>query len=48
MEKRTMVDNFREGTEKALAKANFLRTTKLETLQAFVMYLVSLQIPREN
>ena len=48
MEKRTMVDSFREGTEKALAKANFLRTTKLETLQAFVMYLVSLQIPREN
>ena len=48
IEKRTMVDSFREGTEKALAKANFLRTTKLETLQAFVMYLVSLQIPREN
>jgi hypothetical protein len=41
MEKRTMVDSFREGTEKALAKANFLRTTKLETLQAFVTYLVS-------
>ncbi|CAN9308046.1 unnamed protein product [Alternaria alternata] len=42
MEKRTMVDSFREGTEKALAKANFLRTTKLETLQAFVMYLIPL------
>ena len=42
VEKRTLVDSFREGAEAALAKANFLRTTKLETLQAFVMYLVSL------
>ncbi|KAL1800193.1 hypothetical protein ACET3X_000535 [Alternaria dauci] len=42
VEKRTMVDSFREATEKALAKANFLRTTKLETLQAFVMYLITL------
>lgn len=42
VEKRTLVDNFREGAEAALAKAHFLRTTKLETLQAFVMYLVSL------
>lgn len=29
-----------EGTEAALARANFLSTTKLETLQAFVMYMV--------
>lgn len=28
------------GTETALSKANFLRTTRVETLQAFVMYLV--------
>ena len=39
--KQSLVDNFREGTEAALSRANFLRTTKLETLQAFVMYLVS-------
>jgi hypothetical protein len=42
VEKQTMVNSFREGAEAALARANFLRTTKLETLQAFVMYLVSL------
>jgi hypothetical protein len=41
VEKHGLVDNFRSGTESALARANFLRTTKLETLQAFVMYLVS-------
>lgn len=41
VEKQPLVDNFQQGTEAALAKANFLRTTKLETLQAFVMYLVS-------
>lgn len=38
--KQTLVNSFREGTEAALAKANFLRTAKLETVQAFVMYLV--------
>jgi hypothetical protein len=42
VEKQSWVDRFREGTEAALARANFLATTKLETLQAFVMYLVSL------
>jgi len=41
VDKQPLVDNFQQGTEAALAKANFLRTTKLETLQAFVMYLVS-------
>jgi hypothetical protein len=41
VDKHSLVDNFRQGTESALARANFLRTTKLETLQAFVMYLVS-------
>lgn len=41
VEKSSLVDNFREGTEAALARANFLSTTKLETIQAFVMYLVS-------
>jgi hypothetical protein len=39
--KSSLIDNFRLGTETALGRANFLRTTKIETLQAFVMYLVS-------
>jgi hypothetical protein len=29
------------GTETALSKANFLRTTRMETMQAFIMYMVS-------
>lgn len=41
VDRQSLVENFRQGTEAALAKANFLRTTKIETLQAFVMYLVS-------
>ncbi|KAG4432206.1 hypothetical protein IFR05_012305 [Cadophora sp. M221] len=40
--KASLVDNFKLGTETALARANFLRTTKIETLQAFVMYLIPL------
>lgn len=39
--KASLIDNFKLGTETALAKANFLRTTKVETLQAFVIYMVS-------
>lgn len=39
--KESLIDNFKLGTETALGRANFLRTTKVETLQAFVMYLVS-------
>ncbi|XP_014554984.1 hypothetical protein COCVIDRAFT_103569 [Bipolaris victoriae FI3] len=42
VDKPTLVNSFREGAEAALAKANFLRTTKLETIQAFVMYLIPL------
>ncbi|KAF1956778.1 hypothetical protein CC80DRAFT_412928, partial [Byssothecium circinans] len=42
VEKQSLVDNFRQGTESALARANFLQTTKLETLQAFVTYLLPL------
>ncbi|KAF1830549.1 hypothetical protein BDW02DRAFT_507333 [Decorospora gaudefroyi] len=42
IEKQSFVDKLREGTEAALGRANFLRTTKLETLQAFVMYLIPL------
>ena len=37
-----LVDSLRSGTEMALAKANFLRTTKIDTIQAFVMYLIPL------
>ncbi|KJY02260.1 hypothetical protein TI39_contig71g00010 [Zymoseptoria brevis] len=37
-----LVDSLRTGTEAALARANFLRTTKVETMQAFVMYLIPL------
>ncbi|KAJ4348162.1 uncharacterized protein N0V89_009534 [Didymosphaeria variabile] len=41
-EKQGLVDNFRLGSESALSRANFLRTTKLETLQATVIYLLAL------
>jgi hypothetical protein len=40
--KSQLVDSFRQGTEMALYKANFLRTTKMITLQALVVYLVSI------
>lgn len=36
-----LLQSFQQGTESALYRANFLRTTKLQTLQALVMYLVS-------
>lgn len=36
------VTKLKAGVEQALAKANFLRTTKFETMQALVMYMVSL------
>lgn len=39
--KANLVENMKIGTEVALSKANFLRTTRVETLQAFVMYMVS-------
>ncbi|EME40354.1 hypothetical protein DOTSEDRAFT_74979 [Dothistroma septosporum NZE10] len=40
--KSALVDNLRSGAETALAKANFLRTTRVDTMQAFVMYLIPL------
>ncbi|KAF2500835.1 hypothetical protein BU16DRAFT_570306 [Lophium mytilinum] len=40
--KADLVENFRQGCETSLSRANFLRTSKLETLQAFVMYLIPL------
>lgn len=36
-----MVERMKVGTETALSKANFLRTTNIETMQAFIMYMVS-------
>lgn len=39
--KPSLLENFKLGTETALSRANFLRTTKVEVLQAFVMYMVS-------
>lgn len=38
--KKDLVDNFQMGTETALGRANIIRTTKIETLQAFIMYMV--------
>lgn len=37
-----LVDSLRSGTEFALAKANFLRTTRVDVMQAFIMYLIPL------
>ena len=39
--KKDLVHNFQMGTETALGRANIIRTTKIETLQAFIMYMVS-------
>lgn len=38
--KKDLVGNLQTAAESALGRANFARTTKLETLQAFTMYLV--------
>ncbi|KAG8165101.1 hypothetical protein KVR01_005376 [Diaporthe batatas] len=40
--KANLVENMKVGTEVALSKSNFLRTTRVETLQAFVMYMIPL------
>ncbi|MCJ1345373.1 hypothetical protein MMC31_003580 [Peltigera leucophlebia] len=40
--KKDLVGNFQMGTEGALARANIIRTIKIETLQAFVMYMIPL------
>ena len=39
--KENWVHSLKMGTETALSKANFLRTTKMETMQAFIIYMVS-------
>ncbi|KAH7035069.1 uncharacterized protein B0I36DRAFT_429282 [Microdochium trichocladiopsis] len=40
--KKQWIASLKLGTESALSKANFLRTTRVETLQAFVMYMLPL------
>ncbi|KAH8675697.1 hypothetical protein BX600DRAFT_507913 [Xylariales sp. PMI_506] len=40
--KANWVASLKLGTETALSKANFLRTTKVETMQAFIMYMLPL------
>ncbi|KAI1637980.1 hypothetical protein F4809DRAFT_287311 [Biscogniauxia mediterranea] len=40
--KSNWVASLKMGTETALSKANFLRTTKVETMQAFIMYMLPL------
>ena len=40
--KSDLVTRMKLGTESALSKADFLRTTKIDTLQAFVMFLIPL------
>jgi hypothetical protein len=40
-----LTEHMKIGTETALSKANFLRTTRVETMQAFVMYMVSRLLP---
>ena len=42
VEKNQLLQSFQKGAESALCRANFLRTTKVQTLQALVMYLVGL------
>lgn len=37
---RDLTENFQQATEMALAKANFLKTSKTQTLQALVIYMV--------
>jgi hypothetical protein len=41
VDRQGLIERYQIGTETALGKAHFLRTSKTETLQAFVMYLVS-------
>ncbi|KAI6350812.1 hypothetical protein MCOR25_010366 [Pyricularia grisea] len=40
--KAALMQKMKIGTEAALSKANFLRTTRVETLQAFIMYMIPL------
>ncbi|KAG9962313.1 hypothetical protein KCU61_g4725, partial [Aureobasidium melanogenum] len=42
MSKHSLVDRLREMTEFMLSRANLLRTTKIDTMQAFIMYMLPL------
>jgi len=44
MDKATFVPRIQSTTEMLLSRANVLRTTKLETMQAFVIYLVCIAL----
>lgn len=44
--KKDLIRNLQIAVESALGKANWQRTTKLETLQAFTMYLVRVKSRR--
>lgn len=44
-DKRVLVGNLQIGAEAALCKASFLRTTRTETVQALVIYLVCNLLP---
>ena len=41
---RKLIENFQFGTEMALGKGNFLKTSSIQILQALVMYMVCTQI----
>ncbi|KAF6840088.1 fungal specific transcription factor domain-containing protein [Colletotrichum plurivorum] len=40
--KTSLIERLKSATETALGKANFLRTTRVETMQAFIMYMLPL------
>ncbi|SPO00940.1 related to binuclear zinc cluster transcription factor that regulates the ratio between aurofusarin and rubrofusarin biosynthesis [Cephalotrichum gorgonifer] len=42
LERQALVNNLKAGVESALCQASYLRTTRLETLQALIMYLIPL------
>lgn len=44
----TLVSTYWPATEKALAAADYLNTTEIETLQAFAIYLVSLRASQKQ
>jgi hypothetical protein len=51
VKKTTLIDDFKRATESALARAKIIHTTNLETLQAFVIYLISIcraQLSKEH
>ncbi|CCF38865.1 fungal specific transcription factor [Colletotrichum higginsianum] len=43
--KANLIERMKTDTERALGKANFLRTTRVETMQAFIMYMVRFVSP---